>query len=137
PAGRGEQGPRPRPARDDPAPAGHGPRIPHLLPQRPRRTPDRRGGPCGGGDPGVISPGPPSGWRNPFTVAEGEEQREVSAADLLPSRRDLWQVRIDHQLQLIRAGKTRWTPVVVTPQGVNVDGHHAVRAAADAGLTVD
>src|SRR5690606_18500338 len=86
----GEQGPRPRPARDDPAPAGHGPRIPHLLPQRPRRTPDRRGGPCGGGDPGVISPGPPSGWRNPITVAVGEEQRGVSAADLLPSRRDLW-----------------------------------------------
>src|SRR5690606_28849704 len=106
-------------------------------PQRPRRTPDRRGRARGGGDIGVMAPGSPSGWRNPITVAEGEQQRGVPAADLLPSRRDLWQVRIDHQLQLIRGGKSRWTPVVVTPQGVIVDGHHAVRAAADAGLNVD
>ena len=41
PAGRREQGPRPRLARHDPAPAGPRPPRPHLLSQRPRRTADR------------------------------------------------------------------------------------------------
>ena len=51
--GRG-QGPHPRPARDDPAPARPRPRAADLPPRRPRLPPDRRPGPGGEGDHGVV-----------------------------------------------------------------------------------
>lgn len=81
--------------------------------------------------------GVPDGWQNPITVAVGERQTSVSPGELLPSRRDLWQTRLDRQLQLIQAGMVRWTPILVTLEGVIIDGHHAVRAAADFGMNVD
>jgi ParB-like chromosome segregation protein Spo0J len=49
----------------------------------------------------------------------------------------LWQKRIDQQLQLMKSGQQRRSPIIVTPEGVIVDGHHAVRAAADLGAKVD
>lgn len=80
--------------------------------------------------------GPPDGWQNPIVIPAGSHQSAVVPTDLLPSRSDLWQSRLDQQLQLIQAGTPRWTPITVTPEGVIIDGHHAVRAAADLGLAV-
>ena len=45
--------------------------------------------------------------------------------------------RLAAQMELLRTGTARHTPIMVTPEGVIVDGHHAVRAAAELGRTVD
>jgi hypothetical protein len=79
----------------------------------------------------------PAGWHNPITAAPGQTQRGVDARQLLPSRSDLIQVRLDVQRALMQAGTPRYTPIQVTPDGVVWDGHHAVRAAAEAGRAVD
>jgi hypothetical protein len=46
-------------------------------------------------------------------------------------------MRLDHQRRLRNTGQQRWTPIQVTPEGVIFDSHHAVRVAAEGGLTVD
>jgi hypothetical protein len=79
----------------------------------------------------------PAGWRNPITAPAGHRQLGVDPHVLLPSRRDLIPIRLDLQRSLLRVGKPRATPILVTREGVIVDGHHAVRAAAEAGLSVD
>jgi hypothetical protein len=52
---------------------------------------------------------------------------------LLPSRGDLNRRRLDEQKALLQAGTPRLTPIQVTRDGLIWDGHHAVRAAAEAG----
>jgi hypothetical protein len=81
--------------------------------------------------------GPPPNWQNPVTVGPGQLQTNVDPQTLLPSRLDLVRTRLESQRQLIRAGQRRWTPILVTVQGIIYDGHHAVRAAAEEGVTVD
>ena len=79
----------------------------------------------------------PVGWNNPVTVQPGQTQTGVDAHILLPSRPDPIQVRLDLQRRLVAAGVKRWTPIQVTREGVVWDGHHAVRVAAENGLTVE
>jgi hypothetical protein len=55
----------------------------------------------------------------------------------LPSRPDLITARIEAQRQLIRLGQPRFTPILVTLAGIIYDGHHAVRAAAEEGVTIE
>jgi hypothetical protein len=56
---------------------------------------------------------------------------------LLPSRSDLSASRLAAQRQLVQSGQRRRTPIQVTTEGVIWDGHHAARAAAEAGQLVD
>ncbi len=79
----------------------------------------------------------PAGWQNPIVVPAGQVQKAVDAHLLLPSRSDLILVRLDFQRSLRQTGRQRLTPIQVTTQGVIWDGHHAVRAAAELGETVD
>jgi hypothetical protein len=80
---------------------------------------------------------PPPGWTNPITIPAGRIQTGVDPRRLLPSRSDLIRTRLDVQVQLLRSGTPRFTPVQVTTDGVIFDGHHAVRAAAEAGRPID
>jgi hypothetical protein len=80
---------------------------------------------------------PPAGWRNPITETPGRVQKGVDAAQLLASRTDLDPSRLARQRALIQAGTPRLTPIQATTDGVIWDGHHAVRAAAERGETVD
>jgi hypothetical protein len=79
---------------------------------------------------------PPAGWQNPITATPGQLQQGVDARLLLPSRSELVQSRLTFQRALLQAGKQRFTPIEVTPDGVIWDGHHAVRAAAEKEQTV-
>jgi hypothetical protein len=79
----------------------------------------------------------PAGWITPITVPPGQAQSGVDPQALLPSRHDLSRVRLEGQRALLLAGTPRLTPIQVTPDGVIWDGHHAVRAAAEEGRTVD
>ena len=76
-------------------------------------------------------------WHNPISVAPGQTQVAVDPRMLRLSRPDLDQSRIDLQLALRGSGQARHTPILVTADGVVVDGHHAVRAATEDGLLVD
>lgn len=80
---------------------------------------------------------PPPGWQNPITAQPGQIQKAVDPRRLLPSRRDLVEARVDFQRALLRSGKTRFTPIQVTSDGVIHDGHHGVRAAAEEMMSVD
>jgi hypothetical protein len=79
----------------------------------------------------------PTSWRNPISAAPGQVQIGVDPTRLLPSRSDLVRLRLELQRQLIRSGTPRFAPVLVTPDGVIFDGHHAVRAAAEEGKLID
>jgi hypothetical protein len=79
----------------------------------------------------------PAGWMTPITVPPGQTQAGVDPRALLPSRHDLSRGRLEAQRALLLAGTPRLTPIQVTPDGVVWDGHHAVRAAAEVGRTVD
>jgi hypothetical protein len=76
------------------------------------------------------------GWSNPISVSAGQTQYDVDPTQVLPSRPDLQQRRLDLQRQLLASGQARFTPIQVTQDGVIWDGHHAVRAAAEAGRRV-
>jgi hypothetical protein len=78
-----------------------------------------------------------AGGQSPTTVAPGQVQRAVDPLRLLPARRDLIGTRVEAQRRLFLSGTNRLTPVTVTRGGVIVDGHHAVRAAAEDGRLVD
>jgi hypothetical protein len=80
---------------------------------------------------------PPKGWKNPITAASGQLQNGVDARQLLPGRHALIRVRLEFQRALQQSGQGRYTPIQVTRDGVIWDGHHAVRAAAEAGASVD
>lgn len=79
---------------------------------------------------------PPAGWQNPITAQPGQIQSGVDARLLLPSRPHLLKARLDLQRALLQAGRERLMPIQVTSEGVIWDGHHAVRAAAEDGRTV-
>jgi hypothetical protein len=79
----------------------------------------------------------PEGWTNPITRQPGELQTGVAPARLWPSRPDLASARVEFQRSLLRTGSPRYTPIQVTIDGVIIDGHHAVRAAAEEGLTIE
>jgi hypothetical protein len=78
----------------------------------------------------------PANWQNPISVPPGLFQSNVDALSVLPSRKDLSQVRLDMQRSLLDAGIVRHTPVQVTIDGVIWDGHHAVRLAAERGIPI-
>jgi hypothetical protein len=78
----------------------------------------------------------PPNWQNPITAPLGQYQTNVNPLSLLPSRKDLSQVRLDIQKALLDAGSERHTPIQVTVDGVIWDGHHAVRIAAERGIEV-
>jgi hypothetical protein len=73
----------------------------------------------------------PANWQNPITVAVGQSQTNINPLLLLPSRKDLSQVRLDIQKMLLDTGKDRYTAIQVTVDGVIWDGHRAIRAAAE------
>lgn len=79
----------------------------------------------------------PANWHNPITASPGQLQSNVNPLHLLPSQRDLSQLRLDMQQALMDAGVTRTTPIEVTPEGVIWDGHHAARLAAEKGEAVE
>jgi hypothetical protein len=81
--------------------------------------------------------GPPEEWSNPVTASAGEVQRGVDPARLRPSRADLIRARFEFQRSLLRSGRPRFTMIQVNREGVIVDGHHAVRAAAEEARPVD
>lgn len=64
-------------------------------------------------------------------------QKDINPNELLPSRADLSAGRLAIQEKLLSGNIDRFTPIQVTTEGVIWDGHHAVRAAADDGRTVD
>ncbi len=80
---------------------------------------------------------PPPGWKNPITVAPGQTQAGIDPRLLLPARKDLIRARLELQRSLISSGQPRLSPILVTPDGVIYDGHHAVRAAAEEGISVE
>jgi hypothetical protein len=78
-----------------------------------------------------------AGWTNPITGQPGEIQKGVDPVRLRPSRPDLVSARVEFQRNLLRTGVPRSTPIQVTADGVVIDGHHAIRAAAEEGSTID
>jgi hypothetical protein len=79
----------------------------------------------------------PPNWQNPITAAHGQDQRGIDPTRLLPSRGDLVRLRLEAQRRLLLVGTVRFTPVQVTPDGVILDGHHMVRAAAEERTLID
>jgi ParB-like chromosome segregation protein Spo0J len=80
---------------------------------------------------------PPANWQNPITTPPGQVQRSVDPNELRPSRGDLIASRLKLQHQLLTSGQSRWILIMVSQDGVIIDGHHAVRAAAEQGQTID
>jgi hypothetical protein len=78
-----------------------------------------------------------AGWPSPITVPPGQVQPGVDPNRLRPSRGDLIKSRLEFQRSLIRAGRPRLTPIQASREGVIIDGHHAVRAAAEERQAVD
>jgi ParB-like chromosome segregation protein Spo0J len=76
-------------------------------------------------------------WQNPITERPGRVQSGVDPNQLRPSRDDLILGRLNMQRHLLRSRRQRLTPIVVSEDGVIINGHHAVRAAAEEGQTVD
>jgi ParB-like chromosome segregation protein Spo0J len=76
-------------------------------------------------------------WENPITEPPGQIQVGVDPNRLRPSRDDLILSRLSLQRHLLRSRRQRYTPIVVSKDGVIIDGHHAVRAAAEDGQSVD
>jgi hypothetical protein len=82
----------------------------------------------------MSAPDPPS---NPIQAKPGDVQHDVDPALLLPGRADLSRKRLEFQRSLIRSNRERFTPIQVSRNGVIIDGHHYVRAAAEEGRRVD
>jgi hypothetical protein len=81
--------------------------------------------------------GASAGWQNPITAPPGQIQQGVDPTRLRPARGDLMGTRLEFQRSLLGSGRPRLTPIQVSRDGVIVDGHHAIRAAAEEGRTVD
>lgn len=79
----------------------------------------------------------PANDPNPIMTPAGQVQEGVDPLRLRPVRNDLIRTRLEHQRSLLRTGVPRWTPIQVSCEGVILDGHHAVRAAAEEGCTVN
>jgi hypothetical protein len=78
----------------------------------------------------------PANWQSPITASVGQFQTGVNPLQLLPSRTDVFQVRLDMQAALLDAGIGRHTPIKVSLDGVIWDGHHLVRVAAERRIDV-
>src|SRR4051812_43214875 len=81
--------------------------------------------------------GSSGGYQNPITANPGEVQHGVDPTRLQPSRGDLIRARLEYQRFLLRSGRPRFTMIQVSRDGVIVDGHHAVRAAAEEDQLID
>ena len=79
----------------------------------------------------------PEDWQNPITAGPGHLQPDVDPAHLRPGRSDLIRSRLEFQRNLIRRNQSRYTPIQVSRDGVIIDGHHYVRAAAEEGRVVE
>lgn len=77
------------------------------------------------------------GGTNPISVPPGQLQVGVDPIEREPSRGDLVRSRLEFQRTLLRRKPPRPTPIQVSSDGVIIDGHHAVRAAAEEGQMVD
>jgi hypothetical protein len=95
----------------------------------------------GSAPPTTEQPGDPEpavGPANPITASPGFPQRGVDPTALRAGNQtSLEASRIANQKALILSGTPRFDPIVVTRDGVVIDGAHAVRAAAELGQTVD
>jgi ParB-like chromosome segregation protein Spo0J len=80
---------------------------------------------------------PPDDWQNPINAVPGQRQQDVDPARLRPGRTDLVRSRLEYQRKLIKSGQARFTPIQVSREGVIIDGHHYVRAAAEEGRVVE
>ena len=79
----------------------------------------------------------PEGWINPITSEPGQVQHDVDPVSLRPGRSDLVKVRLEWQRHLLTHGIPRFTPIQVNQDAIINDGHHAIRAAAEEGRSVD
>ena len=79
----------------------------------------------------------PGDWQNPINAAPGQTQQDIDPARLRPGRTDLIRSRLEYQRKLIESGQARFTPIQVSREGVIIDGHHYVRAAAEEGQLVE
>jgi hypothetical protein len=79
----------------------------------------------------------PADWQNPIKTMPGLTQTSVDPKQLRPSRSDVISNRLEFQRQLLLAGVPRFTPILSSREGVIIDGHHAVRAAAEEGRTIN
>jgi hypothetical protein len=73
----------------------------------------------------------------PIHAKPGDIQHDVDPAMLLPSRVDLSRKRLEFQRGLILSNRARFTPIQVSTDGLIIDGHHYVRAAAEERRRVD
>jgi hypothetical protein len=76
-------------------------------------------------------------WENPITGPPGQIQVGVDPNRLRPSRDDLILSRLNLQRHLLLSRRQRYTPIVVSKDAIIIDGHHAVRAAAEDGQSVE
>jgi len=75
---------------------------------------------------------------NPFEPNQLGMQRGVDPSTLQTGGQSSLELsRLNTQSRLIRSGTPRNTPITVNQHGVIIDGHHGVRAAIEAGRTVD
>ena len=75
---------------------------------------------------------------DPSSAVPGHWQRGIDASTLLSGQRTTLDVgRLQRQRELLVSGRERFDPIMVSPGGVILDGHHGARAAAEAGLAVD
>jgi hypothetical protein len=74
---------------------------------------------------------PQDDWQNPINAGSGQTQQGVDPAQLKPGRTDLVRSRLEFQRKLIQSGQARFTPIQVSQEGVIIDGHHYIRAAAE------
>jgi hypothetical protein len=79
----------------------------------------------------------PPAWQNPINTSPRLTQTSIDPRTLRPGRTDLSATRLRFQRQLLLSGQPRFTPILVSPEGVIIDGHHAVRAAAEEGRLID
>ena len=79
----------------------------------------------------------PRDWQNPITAGPDQTQQDVDPARLRPGRTDLIRSRLEHQRKMIKSGQARFTPIQVSREGVIIDGHHYIRAAAEEGHLVE
>ncbi len=74
---------------------------------------------------------------SPINVMPGQFQNQVDPGTLRPGRNNLIAARLEFQRHLLLSGQSRFTPITASIEGVIIDGHHAVRAAAEEGRKID
>jgi hypothetical protein len=77
------------------------------------------------------------GWQNPIKVGPGSVQGNIEPTRLRPGREDLIRARLEFQHGPIRSRRPRFTSIQASRDGVIIDGHHSVRAAAAEGQLIE